>query len=146
MKLGSLEKGYQLCFSCKNACGGCSWSRCGEPVDGWVATPTIILQNAEEKNSYSISECPQYEYDGFCKKCEKSKEYRENDDFCSDICPHFYRTMENLCANWRPETLNKWENEDKEDYPTILYLTRTTLRDIIDSGFGDDFNDEFEEE
>ena len=71
MKLGSLEKGYQLCFSCKNACGGCSWSRCGEPVDGWVATPTIILQNAEEKNSYSIAECPQYEYDGFCKNIVK---------------------------------------------------------------------------
>ena len=53
--------------------------------------------------------------------------------------------MENLCANWRPEVLNKWEKEDKEDYPTILYLTKTTLRDIIDSGFGDEFDDEFEE-
>ena len=111
-----------------------------------MATPTIILQNAEEKNSYSITECPQYEYDGFCKNCEKSKEFRENADFCSDICPYLYKTMENLCANWRPEVLNKWEKEDKEDYPTILYLTKTTLRDIIDNGFGDDFDGEFEEE
>ena len=142
MKLGSLEKGYQLCFSCKNACGGCSWSRCGEPVGGWVATPTVILQNAEEKESYSIEYCPEFQYDGICSKCAKSKEYRGNPDFCSDICPFLCETMGSMCYNWRPEVLDKWEEEDKTDYPTILYLTRTTIRDIIEAGFDDDESEE----
>ena len=53
--------------------------------------------------------------------------------------------MENLCANWRPEVLNKWGKEDGMDYPTILYLTRTTLRDIIDAGFEDAEDDEYAE-
>lgn len=56
---------FQLCCYCKNSCGGCSWSRRFEPVEGWTAEPTIIRQrNRQGKydiHSYKITECPQYE-------------------------------------------------------------------------------------
>lgn len=32
-----MEKKDQLCWSCKNACGGCEWSARLEPVAGWTA-------------------------------------------------------------------------------------------------------------
>ena len=31
----------QICWTCKNACGGCSWSRNLTPVEGWKAEKTI---------------------------------------------------------------------------------------------------------
>lgn len=29
-----------LCWTCQNACGGCSWSKSFTPVEGWDAKPT----------------------------------------------------------------------------------------------------------
>lgn len=31
------NKKDQLCWECKNACGGCEWSANLEPVPGWTA-------------------------------------------------------------------------------------------------------------
>jgi len=52
---------FQLCWTCKNACGGCSWSREGKPVEGWTAEPTHIETNRYYADSYKILKCPQYE-------------------------------------------------------------------------------------
>ena len=54
----------QLCYSCKKACGGCSWSKKFEPVEGWTAVPTIIrngFRNHQDTQSYKITACPEYE-------------------------------------------------------------------------------------
>lgn len=54
-------KKEQLCWSCKNACGGCSWSISLTPVEGWTATPKKIkCHDGIIINSYKITECPQY--------------------------------------------------------------------------------------
>ena len=50
----------QLCWRCRNACGGCSWSREFKPVEGWDAKPTIINGDGEEIPSFEIKKCPMF--------------------------------------------------------------------------------------
>jgi len=50
----------QICWTCKNACGGCSWSRNLTPVEGWKAEKTIVRGCGPAFESYSIEYCPQY--------------------------------------------------------------------------------------
>lgn len=57
----------QLCWSCKNACGGCEWSANLEPVPGWTAekVPRWEYVNTRENKrlgfSYKITACPKFE-------------------------------------------------------------------------------------
>ena len=53
------EKG-QICWKCKNACGGCSWSQGFQPVKGWIAEPYYIKE--DNQYSYDIKYCPEYIY------------------------------------------------------------------------------------
>lgn len=67
-----------LCWTCRNACGGCSWSEVDkatnrvrfQPVKGWVATKTRVLVNSGRgqtgrcyDTSYIVRFCPLYEAD-----------------------------------------------------------------------------------
>ena len=54
------KKREQLCWSCANACCGCSWSRWFEPVEGWTAKKTVIIQAGYQTESYEITACPEY--------------------------------------------------------------------------------------
>ena len=69
-----INKKQTLCWSCKKALGGCSWSKCDkdtseilfQPVDGWVAEKTILLMyrrggKPRYETSYIVESCPQYE-------------------------------------------------------------------------------------
>jgi hypothetical protein len=56
-----------ICWDCKNAVKGCSWSKDFKPVDGWEAIPTKILQKDNRfgrydktLNSYIVISCPQF--------------------------------------------------------------------------------------
>lgn len=53
-----------ICWECKNAVGGCSWSRELEPVDGWQAIPTKIKANGNNQiimtDSYIVRGCPEF--------------------------------------------------------------------------------------
>lgn len=49
-----------LCWTCKNACGGCSWSQSFTPVEGWDATETVLKCAEGEETSYFVSGCPLY--------------------------------------------------------------------------------------
>lgn len=51
----------QPCWTCKNACGGCSWSREFKPVDNWIAKPCTLISNGEYADTYKILYCPQWE-------------------------------------------------------------------------------------
>ena len=44
-----------ICWKCKNAYGGCSWSENFIEIDGWEAEKTEI--------SYNIKSCPEFEID-----------------------------------------------------------------------------------
>lgn len=65
-----------ICFDCKKACGGCSWSEIDpktkkprfEPVPGWTAKPnTMVRYDAPDRReymtTYEITECPLFERD-----------------------------------------------------------------------------------
>ena len=50
----------QICWVCKNACGGCSWSKEFKPVTGWLAKTTIIKDSEGDIFSYKIKKCPEF--------------------------------------------------------------------------------------
>lgn len=69
-KNGPSENQNELCWNCKNACGGCSWSEYDpvkggvrfEPVPGWVAEPVLIkVEKNKHLESYHITYCPRFE-------------------------------------------------------------------------------------
>ena len=50
----------QLCWRCKKACGGCSWSSSFKEVDGWDAEATIVKDEKGAFSSYKIYKCPEF--------------------------------------------------------------------------------------
>lgn len=70
-----------LCEICKNACGGCSWSRYGEakPVEGWEAIRNDLICHdghltSHRVGSYIVLSYPQYRPDKFASKYPFDKE------------------------------------------------------------------------
>lgn len=45
------------CAQCKNAVGGCSWSRNFEPIPGWLTEPS---QNRDRNDGLKILWCPEF--------------------------------------------------------------------------------------
>ena len=54
------ESEGQLCWRCKNACGGCSWSQHLIPIKGWLAKKSIIHDNDGDIRTYEIEFCPEF--------------------------------------------------------------------------------------
>lgn len=51
----------QLCYKCKYATGGCSWSDHFQPVKSWDAEPTVIKDSEiGDIPSFKIKHCPQF--------------------------------------------------------------------------------------
>ena len=77
-----------LCWKCKNACVGCSWSDSFTPVEGWTAKPTKINHDYADGrhyviDSYRVDYCPQFENDESryrpnCKIAPLVKEAKSN--------------------------------------------------------------------
>ena len=55
-----VPRSQTLCFDCRNATGGCSWSARLEPVPGWDAVTTMISSSLP---SYHVRACPLFEPD-----------------------------------------------------------------------------------
>lgn len=57
-----------ICWDCKRAVMGCSWSKRYTPVPGWNAIKTQIAVNDKGRQryceSYKVIECPLFEADG----------------------------------------------------------------------------------
>lgn len=57
-----------ICWDCKRAVLGCSWSKSYTPVRGWnaIKTKIEINNNGIRKyiDSYKVIECPLFEADG----------------------------------------------------------------------------------
>lgn len=57
-----------ICWKCKRAVLGCSWSKSYIPVSGWIAVKTKIAANKngvkKYQESYKVIECPLFEADG----------------------------------------------------------------------------------
>ena len=57
------KTGSTLCSSCSNACGRCSWSEDGTPVEEWTAEPTELWMGHRFTKSFAVSGCPHYKPD-----------------------------------------------------------------------------------
>lgn len=59
-------RGDSLCWDCKNAYGGCSWTRMTagevlyEPVEGWDAFCEYYPEGDEPHLSYQVYACPEF--------------------------------------------------------------------------------------
>lgn len=51
-----------LCWKCKNATGGCSWSQDFTPVEGWDAKRTRIRleKGTKHTESFIVKKCPEF--------------------------------------------------------------------------------------
>lgn len=55
------DESGQLCWNCKKACGGCSWSKGFVPIVGWDATPHITDEDNERPiHTYHVKSCPEF--------------------------------------------------------------------------------------
>ena len=68
-----------LCWSCKNACGGCSWSDSLTPVEGWTADEALIKgsHTMPEVPTWSVRACPQFAQD--CTLTARKKAFHRPD-------------------------------------------------------------------
>lgn len=65
---GAQMKKSTICWDCKKAIKGCSWSKSFVPVRGWDATKTMLFASSgrrEKKKfrhveSYIVSSCPEF--------------------------------------------------------------------------------------
>ena len=57
---GEQRRNDQLCWKCKNATGGCIWSRYLKPIDGWEAKQ---VKRKDGDMTYKITSCPQFIHD-----------------------------------------------------------------------------------
>lgn len=63
-----------ICWDCKKAIGGCSWSNYFIPVKGWTAKPTTKTGGIA---SYLVIDCPSFERDSIgygLKRIKKEKQ------------------------------------------------------------------------
>lgn len=54
-----------LCIYCHNVYSGCPYSVDGTPVEGWTAE----LHHYDHYDSYAVTDCPMFKYDGQCATC-----------------------------------------------------------------------------
>ena len=64
----------QPCWTCQNACGGCSWSKRLEPVEGWKAER--VKKKTVLEQGYRILNCPEYVSDDTEKPVVEKKKLR----------------------------------------------------------------------
>lgn len=74
----------QLCFSCLNSDGKCSWSKNFTPIEGWNAEPKVVRGGIETFRIYS---CPKYIFDGLCSRCVFFNKKYEKPEEWFKICP-----------------------------------------------------------
>lgn len=59
------QQSRTICWTCRNACGQCAWSRSFRPVKGWEARQTLLYASDPDGGtvSYEVIRCPEYEPD-----------------------------------------------------------------------------------
>lgn len=80
----------QLCWSCKKAAGGCSWSDSLRPVKGWVADAVEYKsqETGSKERTWAIHSCPKYEPESICMRCKYFKGTEEESIGYNKICSH----------------------------------------------------------
>lgn len=88
-------KDRHICWTCKRVgMGECSWDKCGEPVEGWVAIEHKFPN--EKYDSYTVIECPLHIYDGECVGCVRNENHIA--ECLYDSCSYFNKQKAGACA------------------------------------------------
>ena len=67
-----------ICWDCRKARGGCTWSAELEPVEGWEAEPTVRKPGTkDEMHSFIVYDCPEFERDAWNGGAERLAEHEE---------------------------------------------------------------------
>ena len=86
-----------ICFDCKKACGGCSWTEVNpdtgevrfEPVSGWTAEQTYLLVcthgNKKWVQTFRITACPLFDQDDKRKPDYRMLTETESKNFLENI-------------------------------------------------------------
>ena len=74
-----------ICWKCRRASGGCSWSRNFVPVKGWDAKEKTMKKIGL---TYLVKSCPEFE--------EDKAEYHANYELVAAICKSIARDYKNL--------------------------------------------------
>lgn len=91
-----MSKQMTLCWDCGNACnGGCSWSRCLEPVKGWEAKKTA--------DSYVVKHCP-----NFKRETYGFGQYRTADEYIGHLEGENNRLKRKLIESNKRRTMDTY--------------------------------------
>lgn len=96
-----------ICFDCRNACGGCSWTEINpdtkqprfEPVPGWTAKPVLLnvgalRDRARLIETYHVTKCPQFIPDEPRRGDTRQLSPKENESFLKNL-NYFLRRWNN---------------------------------------------------
>lgn len=77
----AFSQANSLCWYCKWACGGCSWSDDGIPVEGWDAEPAVIkgTHTTSATNTWEVQHCPGFIRDVSLNGRERTEEFRRRE-------------------------------------------------------------------
>ena len=88
------------CWTCAHA------GYCHKPISGWDAT--FHHNSYDNHDTWTVHECPEYEYDGECMTCIRNIDKEKKCRY--DSCPFFIKGRRGRCAeeNWK----RQWEKEN----------------------------------
>lgn len=55
---------FTICWDCRFAVGGCSWSSKFKPIEGWTAYE-VKPSNTKPYSTYMVEQCPKFERDAY---------------------------------------------------------------------------------
>ena len=114
-----------ICWKCKKASGGCSWSRDFVPVDGWDAKEKTMQRIGL---TYLVKYCPEFE--------EDKTEYHANDELITAICKSIVRDYKYLMV-YRIKQPDREDVKDKLENLNIGILADIYSEGVIKKIFKD---------
>jgi len=100
---------FQLCWNCKKATGGCSWSDSFLPVDGWNAEQSFDSRGNEY--SYAVKECPDFVEGDILNDKDKSIDKDGAKIVCAHIIKSAIESWEGLQATFNYKEYMKEKNK-----------------------------------
>lgn len=101
MKDENIFKDVTICWFCKNSTGNCSWSKNFTPVKNWKAKKTVLIGNRFLKDSYLISDCPEFTYKGKCLSCKYYTDSLNLNKIYYLNCPRYEGNNECTCKYYK---------------------------------------------
>lgn len=123
-----------ICWTCENACGGCSWSDhwIHEPVPGWDATKTALKTYNREtgameySTSYIVHACPEYAPDRRTRKAKPEYKTLRDEVRYSGMIRHISTSIDGLLemSDYRLRKMCNCITDAEGRHPTLSELKK----------------------